>query len=345
MTLLSKIWRSNFLIKLRSWEYWPFGLVYAPVFIYWLWLSLRAKSLLYFTASNPSIENGGMLGESKKKILDLVPDKYKAKTLFLSPNVTTELLLKEMQLAGLTFPVICKPDIGERGVLVEKINNDNELSKYISEINQNFLLQEYLDLPIELGVFYYRMPDKPDGVVSSIVIKEMLTVKGDGKSTLKELILNNDRSKLQWEQLKVKFNQALSLVLKDGEQKQLVGIGNHCKGTKFLDGNYLINDELHHTFNKISKEIDGFYFGRYDIRVASTEDLYKGNIKIMELNGAGSEPAHIYNPGYSILKAYKSIFHHWKILFKISVVNRSKGVLYLPLKEGWKEYRKLKATQ
>lgn len=345
MTLLSKIWRSNFLIKLRSWEYWPFGLVYAPVFIYWLWLSLRAKSLLYFTASNPSIENGGMLGESKKKILDLVPDKYKAKTLFLSPKVTTDSILKEMQLAGLNFPVICKPDIGERGVLVEKINNDNELSRYISEINQNFLLQEYLDLPIELGVFYYRMPDKPDGVVSSIVIKEMLTVKGDGKSTLKELILNNDRSKLQWEQLKVKFNQELSLVLKDEEQKQLVSIGNHCKGTKFLNGDYLINDELHHTFNRISQEIDGFYFGRYDIRVASIKDLYKGNIKIMELNGAGSEPAHIYNPGYSILKAYKSIFHHWKILYKISVVNHSRGVLYLPLKEGWKEYRKLKATQ
>lgn len=286
-----------------------------------------------------------MLGESKMKILDLVPNKYKAKTLFFPPSVATNSLLEEMRLEGLSFPVICKPDIGERGTLVEKINNITELTRYLGIINQNFLLQEYLDLPIELGVFYYRIPDKPEGVVSSIVIKEMLAVTGDGKSTLKELIINNDRSKLQWEQLKVKFNQDLSLILKDGEQKQLVGIGNHCKGTKFLDGNYLINDELHQTFNKISQEIDGFYFGRYDIRVASIEDLYKGNIKIMELNGAGSEPAHIYNPGYSILKAYKSIFHHWKVLFKISRVNRSKGVLYLPLKEGWKEYRKLKAAQ
>ncbi len=342
MTLFSKIWRSNFLIKLRSWEYWPFGLVYAPVFVYWIWLSIRAKSLLYFTASNPSIENGGMLGESKKKILDLVPEEYKAKTLIFPDDVEIASVLNQMNLVGLTFPVICKPDIGERGTLVEKINCRKDLVNYLSVINQNFLLQEYLDLPIELGVFYYRIPGKSAGVVSSIVIKEMLTVKGDGKSTLEKLILNNDRSKLQWEKLKVKYRAELTTILKPGEQKQLVGIGNHCKGTKFLDGNYLINNQLHQTFNSISKKVNGFYFGRYDIRVETFEDLYKGNIKIMELNGAGSEPAHIYNPGYSLLKAYTSIFHHWKMLFKISVVNHSRGVQYLTLKDGWKEYRKLK---
>lgn len=298
---------------------------------------------MYFTASNPSIENGGMLGESKMKILDLVPEKYKAKTILCSADTALNALLKQMHLKGLNFPVICKPDVGERGTLVEKISNQNQLNSYMERVNQNFLVQEFIDLPIELGVFYYRHPDHSDGTVSSIVIKEMLTVTGDGKSTLQELIVQNDRAKLQWDNLKEIFKEELTMVLKKGEPKQLVGIGNHCKGTKFLDGNYLINQDLNKTFNAISLQIKGFYFGRYDIRVATIDDLYKGNIKIMELNGAGSEPAHIYNPGYSLLNAYKSIFHHWHKLFEISVANHNKGTSYLSLVEGWKEYKRIRS--
>lgn len=335
-----KIWRSNFLIKLRSWEYWPFGLVYAPVFISWIWYALRARSFLYFTASNPSIENGGMLGESKMKIFDLIPDKYKPITLLFEPATPFEEIQSKRKKANLTYPLIAKPDVGERGWLVQKINNDEELIRYTEKIPVCFLLQEYIDLPYEMGIFYYRYPNAKQGRVSSIVIKEMLKVVGDDTSTLKELILSNDRAKLQWAVLKNKYRKELDLVLTDKEEKELIGIGNHCRGAKFLNGNDLINNELNNTFDLISHQIPDFYFGRYDIRVKSYDDLYKGNIKIMELNGAGSEPAHIYQPGFSIWKAYQVIFHHWHVLFEISVLNRKRGIPYLSLAEGWREYKK-----
>ncbi|ELR69975.1 hypothetical protein C900_04498 [Fulvivirga imtechensis AK7] len=242
----------------------------------------------------------------------------------------------------LAFPIICKPDIGERGWMVQKVENENQLHSYIRQTSCAFLVQEYVDLPIEAGVFYYKSPGAKKGTVSSVVLKEMLTVTGDGHSTLQELIIRNDRAKLQWNPLKEKFNGKLTTILNAGEQMELVGIGNHCKGTKFLNGNYLINEKLTSTFDEISKNIEGFFFGRYDLRVKSIEDLYEGHIKIMELNGAGAEPAHIYHPGSSLRKAYHVLFQHWNILYEISRENHALGTPYLSLRDGWTIYRQLK---
>ncbi len=343
MMLLSKIWRSNFSIKLRSWEYWPFNLVYLPIYFYWFWLSIKAKSFLFFSSSNPGIENGGMLGESKIKIFDNIASDLKPVTIFCTLEEGYDQVRSKIFQEGLQYPIIAKPDIGERGWQVEKINNDDELRNYISQIPVNFLIQEYLDLPIEMGVFYYRYPNEDLGRVSSIVIKEMLSVTGDGRSTLKELILNYDRAKLQWDVLKEKYSSSLNDVLENGEERELVSIGNHSRGTKFLNGNHLINEILNETFDKISQDIPGFFFGRYDIRVASEESLYEGKLKIMELNGAGSEPAHIYHPGFSLFEAYKVLFHHWRVLYEISRDNNKLGVRYATLKEGLIEYKKIKA--
>ncbi len=343
MLVNSKIWRSNFLIKLRSWEYWPFGVVYAPVFAYWLWLSLKARSLFFFSASNPTIENGGMLGESKIKILDLIPDNLKARTLYLEKNISAEVIHEKMQASGLNYPVIAKPDIGERGWMVKKINDKKELEYYLKEVPVNFLIQEYLSHPIEMGIFYYRYPTQSQGEVTSIVIKEMLYVIGDGNATLEQLILKNDRSKLQWAILKEKYKDELDHGLAKEHKKELISIGNHCLGTKFLNGNHLINEGLHSTFDRISNEIKGFYFGRFDIRIASIEDLYAGNIKIMELNGAGAEPAHIYDPNFSFFKGVAVLLKHWKILYNVSRQNHKNGIPYMTWSKGKLEYAKVKA--
>ncbi|MEQ8926294.1 MAG: hypothetical protein RLO81_10805 [Fulvivirga sp.] len=336
----TSIWRSNFFIRLRNWEYWPFLVVYWPVLFYWFYLAIKARSLFYFSASNPGIENGGMLGESKIKILNALPPELIPKTIFINCSEPLEKNLIEK----LQFPIICKPDMGERGWRVEKINNKEELKLYHGQIAVDYLIQDFLTERIELGVFYYRYPSEQSGTISSIVAKEMLIIQGDGKSTLQQLILNYDRAKLQWEILKNRYKNRLNEVLTNGESINLVAIGNHSRGTKFLDGNHFINNQLIQVFDEISSKIDGFYFGRFDIKVHSTEDLYNGKLKIMELNGAGSEPAHIYNPGYSLWNAYKVIFHHWKVLYEISMENHKKGVPFMTLKEAWREYRKTKVV-
>lgn len=341
---MQSVLKSNFLIKLRHWEYWPFEVVYLPIFAYWLWLSLKARSLLFFSASNPSIENGGILGESKFGILKRIPQELVPVTLYLKAPANTGEVLKAMQQNRLGFPVIVKPDIGERGNKVEKIENEDQLSEYLQNMEADFLLQEYVDKKIELGVFYYRYPGEKSGKVTSVVVKEMLSIEGDGESTVKELILKKDRARLQWKVMKKLWHHQLCHIPACGQMIELMPIGNHCRGATFLNGNHLINQKLEQVFDEVSLRVEGFYFGRYDIRCDSEADLYAGRIKIMELNGAGSEPAHIYHPGASLMEAYKVLFHHWRVLYEISVANHKNGVDYLSFRDGIKAYKKVLAV-
>jgi len=344
MAFSDKITRSNFFIKLKSWEYWPFGIVQLPVMIYFAWLCLRARSLIFFSASNPGIPMGGMFGESKYDVLKKIPQKYIPNSLLIQVPTSRETVIKNIKSHGFQFPLILKPDLGERGFMVSRIIREEDIDVYLKKMKFNFMVQELVDLPLEFGIFYTRFPNKEKGFVSSIVMKEMLAVLGDGKSTLQMLILKKDRAKLQWGNLQEVYKERLNEVLKEGEKLELVSIGNHCLGTKFLDGSHLINDKLSETFDQISKQIEGFYFGRFDLRCASLDDLYNGNVKIMELNGCGAEPGHIYQPGYSIRKALTVLFIHWRNIFLIARENTERGFRYTPFKEALVYYRRFKAA-
>lgn len=342
MDFFHRISRSNFFIKLRHWEYWPFGILQFPAIMYYGWLSVRARSFFFFTASNPGIEMGGMFGESKYAVLKRIPEKYCAQTIFISCNTKAEEVFKKMRAAGLHFPVVFKPDLGERGYRVKIIYNEKEATDYIMSFKFDFLVQELVDLPLEFGVFYKRLPSQATGSVFSIVGKEMLTVTGNGSATLQELIFFKDRAKLQWGNMKEKHQSRLTEIIPRGEIVVLNSIGNHCLGTTFLDKNSLINSILINSFDKLAKQIDGFYYGRFDLRCSSIEDLNAGLVKILELNGCGAEPAHIYQPGYSFLKAVKEVLNHWKNIFDIAMENKERGIRFLSYKEAKLYYQKFK---
>ena len=345
MKFLSTIFPRHFRIKLTHWEYWPFGIIQAPLFMYWIWYALKERSLLYFSACNPSILTGGMMGESKYEVLNLVPDEVKPKTILIKLPASIQFVLEVMKKNGFTFPVIFKPDLGERGWMVRRIHNEEEVVQYLSEIKIDFLVQDLVDLPLEFGVYYVRYPSEETGFVNSITGKEFLFIEGDGKKSIQQLILEKDRALLQWETLKEIYKDKLEEVLKAGNRLELVSIGNHCLGTTFLNGNHLITEKLSASFDQISKQINDFYFGRYDLRCASLQDLENGNMKIVELNGCGAEPAHIYHPGSSLWTAIGVLITHWKNMYRISIENHKRGVPYLSLKEGRKIYKKFKALK
>lgn len=286
---------------------------------------------------------GGMFGESKFEVMEKVPESVKPKTILLMLPVTTEEALKQIKESGLTFPLIFKPDLGERGWMVKKINDARDIAGYLKEIKINFIAQELVDLPLEFGVYYRRYPHERAGVVTSIVGKEMLSVEGDGKRSLKELILDKDRAKLQWKTLKVVYQNRLNEVVERGKRIELVSVGNHCLGTMFLNRNHLISEKISASFDRISQQVDGFYFGRYDLRASSVEDLENGKVKIMELNGCGAEPAHIYEPGFSLTEALKVLLRHWRDIYLISVENHRRGIAYISLREARAIFKNFKA--
>jgi hypothetical protein len=287
---------------------------------------------------------GGMFGESKFEILRKIPPHLSAHSSLIRIPTSTSQVVQRITDMGLTYPVIFKPDLGERGWMVERIFNEEDIENYIQRIKIDFLIQECIDKPLEFGVYYRRFPSEGDGKVVSIVAKEMLTVTGDGKTSLKDLILSKDRARLQWEKLQRKFSERLHTIPQKEETIELVSVGNHCLGTKFLDGGHLISPKLSRSFDHISKQVEGFYYGRFDLRVDSLEDLNEGRVKILELNGCGAEPAHIYHPGYSLSEAVRVLYRHWEDIYRISMENKMKGVNFTTFKEGMKMYRKFKAA-
>ena len=337
---------SLFRIKLTQWEYWPWQIVYIPVFIYWLWGGLRTRNIFWINAANPAFEYGGIVGDSKKAILDLIPAQYVPITIMAKKGESVKSIYSKIKSAGLGFPIIIKPDVGERGFRVALVSSYRELVYYLSDIKENYLVQEFLDMPVELGVFYYRMPNNDDsGVVSSVVLKALLKVIGNGKLSIQELMQKDPRAAQQIERLRQEDKVDLARVPLINEEVLLEPIGNHVRGTAFLDATYMINEKLHKVFDELSKQIDGFYYGRYDIRCSSIENLYDGDFKIMELNGSASEPAHIYSPNFPLFKGYKTLLHHWRILFKICRINHKKGVPYLSFKSAMQALKKSRLTK
>jgi len=311
-----------FFIKLFNWEYWPFHVVYGPLFLYWFFLCLKARSFFFFNTSNPTIKNGGFLMESKKKIYDLIPTEFYPATLFFKAGTSLENVIEKVKDTNIKFPAVGKPDIGMKGMMVKKLENENELLSYASESKVDFLVQEYVSYQNEVGIFYYRYPNEEKGHISGIVKKEFLAVSGDGISTVEQLLLKNKRAVLQLPILRKAEKDKMDIVLKDDEELILVPYGNHVRGAKFLDDSRLIDDELTSTIDSICKKVDGFYFGRLDIRYNAWEELKQGkNFSIIELNGSGSEPTHIYDPTHSVFWAWKEILRHWKILYRISKLN------------------------
>ena len=315
-----------FLVKIFRYEYWPWGLFYLPVLPYWIYLSLRNRSFAYFTAANPGIELGGFYGESKSEILSLIDKNYLPKSISIKKDTSSEELIDLLMVEEIEFPIVAKPDVGERGNDVCKLENEKELIIYHNKSDFIYIIQEYIDYEFEFGVLYSRMPDSEKGEVSSITLKEFLTVIGDGKSSILELMEKSTRARFQIKRFKKEMGDAIHNIPVLNKKILLEPIGNHCRGTRFINYNHTITQDVNKVFDTISLPIKGFYYGRFDLKAKSVGDLQNGiSIKIMELNGASSEPGHIYDSEHTLIKAYKDLATHWKRLADISSVNIKKG--------------------
>ncbi len=318
--------KNNTIEKLTNWEHWPTAMFYIPNLPYAFYLAFKAKHLAFFSAANPCIKSSGNGTESKYETTMLVPEEYRPKSIFVKPNANFNNVLTNIKEQKIQFPLIAKPDIGFRGLLVKKINSEISLKEYLEKYPIDIIIQEFLDYKNECGVFYHRNPESETGNITSLTLKRFLSVSGDGTATLKELILNDDRAKLYLELFSEIHQEKLNTVPEKGEIMKLTAIGNHSKGTQFINGNHLISDTLVKTFDKLSKAIPGWFYGRIDLKYNSFSTLENGiDFKILEINGILAEPTHIYDSeNYTYFKALKSIRTHWRSIYEIATTNNKK---------------------
>ena len=329
-----------FFHKLTHWEYWPFFPIYFPVILQWIYFSVRARSIFFFNAANPTIKNGGFMAESKKAIYDLIPPQFYPKTELITEKMPLADAVSVFEKSGIKFPLICKPDIGLRGSAVKKIETLDDFAAYHAKADFDFLIQDLIPYENEFGIFYVRYPGDEKGRITGIVGKEFLVVTGDGVSSIETLLAKNPRFALQLSTLRKEYGNKLSEVLPDGEKRNLVPYGNHARGAKFIDESHRITQKLTDTIDAICRQVPQFYFGRLDVMYRSFEALERGeNFQIVELNGAASEPTHIYDPEHSIFFAWKELLRHNRYLYEISRTNKKNGASYLPHREGMAQYR------
>jgi pimeloyl-ACP methyl ester carboxylesterase len=325
--LLLSSWR-----RLARWEYWPLWVSYLPVCAYIAWLMLKHRSATVFTASNPGIEAGGVVGESKFAILRALglPAAHVAPTLFLPADLSVEAKRARVRAftdeRGLALPLVVKPDAGQRGSGVVVVRTQRALDDALAATGVDVVVQAFVPGE-EFGVFYYRRPSEPRGHILSVTRKHLPLVTGDGRRTLERLILDDDRATCMARFHLAMQHHRLGDVPRAGEAVSLGDCGSHCRGALFLDGAALATEALREALDRIAQPFHGFYFGRFDVRVPSADALAEGrDIVVLELNGVTSEATHIYDPAVSIGDAYQALFTQWRLAFEIGAENVRRGV-------------------
>jgi ATP-grasp domain len=323
-----------FFHKIFNWEYWPQALVYAPIIPVYLYYACKARSLFFGVAANPDMENGGYIMESKFAIYKQLPQSLVPKTICIAVAKNFEEVRKQLEASGIGYPFFCKPDIGGKGRGVSKIENENQLQQYNKKAGLVYLIQQEIPYKNEIGIFYCRLPDASAGFITGIAGKKNMEVTGNGTNTLQQLIEAVPRYYFQRSYLFKKYASKLLTILPDGKKIILSEVGNHARGSTFADLTYCNNVKLEALIDRVSKTYNTFYFGRYDIKFNSWEDLYAGkNFMLVELNGCGSEPIHIYDPNKKIWQAWKIIMQHWKLMYTIAAQHHKKSVPYLSLRQ------------
>ena len=258
------------------------------------------------------------------------------KSIFFSKQTSLKWVLMELDKGGISFPMILKPNEGERGKGVVKITNEKELGVQLEKINADYIIQEFIDLPHEYGILFYKFPNKTGEGISSIGFKELPFIEGDGVSTIKKLLV----AKFKHRHFENTRNINVNTILEKGQRYTLEYVAHRSRNCIFKNYNHIHCPELVRTFSKIAQQIDGFYLGRFDVKANGIDDLIHGkDIKILEVNGVNSMPIHIFDPDYSFTKTYSDLRDHWKLIYTISKQNQEKEILPTSSKKLFQEIK------
>lgn len=346
-------WRGRRLLRarwtrLRRWEFWPIWALYPPIVLCLLWQAIRLRGALLFTCCDPAIPHSGFAMESKGDILDALhcPDESRIRIAnyrrLPAGEEGEERAIRVAEFLtehGLAYPVVLKPDVGERGQGVAIVRDEEEARRWLDRCAEEALVQEFIG-GVEFGVQWYRAPDEEVGTVPSIAGKETQYVIGDGQRTLEHLILDDARAVTMAHYFLAKFEPRLDEIPAENERVDLTEIGTHARGAVFTDERQYISDELRSVLDVLGDHYEGFHFGRYDVLVPSVADLQAGrNLVIVELNGVTGEPIHVYQPGFSWWRGIGDLCRHWKRACELGAANRARGAKPSSLGEFWRVVR------
>lgn len=316
-------------------------LFYIPLVAQWFALGIRHRSLTLPTAANPSIEAGGLLGESKIQCIDQIGPEARrwvarSSALVNRTTLTEADLERAVALADLRFPLVAKPDIGWRGIGVRLVHDVADLAAYLRGFPDDcrVILQDYVPHAGEAGIFYVRLPGERAGRIFSMTFRYFPHVVGDGRSSLRALIARDPRAAWKADLHHEALAGRLDEVPAEGAVVRLSLVGSSRVGGLYKDARAHVTATLVARFDEIADSMPNFHFGRFDVRFASVERLGMGeDFQIIEVNGAGAEAIHMWDPDFRLGDAYAALFYQQALMFEVAAANRARGFKPLGVRE------------
>ncbi len=352
-------------------ELWPAWAYYWPLVPWCTWLGLRHGGLMSFTCANPTIaDGGGMIGESKHDILRALAPLGDAvlPAIFIPPNESNTRFhtLKAAMNEGTLppdYPLVLKPDAGQRGYGVRITRSDADAKDYLVRMDRAVIAQAYHPGPIEIGIMWARNTaprtgSDNTGRVLSLTIKHFPQLEADGRHTLEQLIYRHPRYRCQADILLARLADTRHDIPKAGELVSLGSIGNHSQGSIFCAADEHITPELEAWIDRAAGAFcaptrhsvplpegdNGLDFCRFDIRVRSLDDLHAArNLGIIELNGSSAESTSIYDPDKSLLWSWRALLAQWAALYTLGGWRRAQGVRPMgprTLRNAWRDFHR-----
>ncbi len=340
---------------ISPYEFLPTWFFYTPVVLQSVLLGMYYRDFRLPLVANPSIKLSGMVGESKHDIMNLAGGLASVWIATYCVRKKNHWPLKQQLSAALDdlkqhdirFPLVAKPDLGCRGVGVKLLQSEAQLTEYIQSfpIGARFVLQEKAPYKAEAGVFYVRQPGQQKGEIFSITLKYSPSVVGDGRQNLKSLIEGHPRAGKLRHLYLPRHQDMLDWVPESGEEFQLAFAGSHSRGAIFRDGNQYITEALTRKLDLLLKDVKGYYYGRLDIKFDNLHDFMEGEkFTILELNGASSEAAHIWDRNASLRSIFSVLLKQYRLLYSIGAKQKKRGHQPPSLRQllaAWREEKKL----
>lgn len=312
----------------------PTWVICIPLVVQWLILAIRYRSLTLPSAANPAITAGGLVGEGKLEYFHTMGDVARRATaahcaISTATPPSISHVMHAMTEAGLSFPVIAKPDLGRCGYGVQLLTDEAALHAYFQDfpVGETVVLQHYLPDEGEAGIFYVRDPVSETGRIIGIALRSYPRVIGDGHQSLAALIDADPRAARLTSTHEHALQHSLSMVPDAGETVRLATIGSTRVGGLYRDGGIHITSQLSAAIDAIARDMHDFHCGRFDVRFTDLTALRMGEgFTIIEVNGAGSEAIHAWDPKVGVIAGFRMIFAKQRLLFAIGDAQRRRGV-------------------
>lgn len=310
--------------KNLTWEQLPWQIQFLPSIIKYIPVVGIANVI------NPDIGGlSGMVGASKAHLNTKVNQDFRPKDFVFAAGTTVEQMQQIITEQKISFPLFIKPVQGERAAGVQFVPNETAFLALEIDLNRSYLVEEAIMSQGEFCVNVVRgLRTKKFGVLA-LTERVIPKVIGDGVSTIKQLIALLELTELQKQKIiEALETEFLAKVLEQNISQTVVRTASISYGTEYVKLNLTPEQKklLEHQINQMLLPADGFNIGRFDLKADNLDALLKGDCLVVELNGIGGMPTHVYETHLSIEQKQMILDEYFDLLQNFSLQQIERGL-------------------